>query len=225
MIEPTPSVTSTAPPPRRRPQFGLSTLLLLVTAVASWTAYWQIHRQTARLEARLPGLREIARPLRVEDPARFAVVRHHELWMDDFRWRVHLPPGAGYQLRLATREVDRKGLADAAEQTPLPPGEHELELQYEQVDGEWRIAVLVNGQQRLEDVQPKEWHLGRGSSGGSEFSASEQQSLEQPLVLFRRRFMVPVNAAAPSSGATTPQGPSDGILLWIESDNAKQAAP
>lgn len=228
-----PSLNTTAPtpdaaqPPRRRPQFGLLTLLLLVTAVASWTAFWQTRREMARLEARLPGMREIARPLRVDDPLQYAVVRHHELWNDDFRWRVYLPPNDRYRLRLATKEVDQQGLAEAVDQIELPPGEHELELRHEQVDQEWRIAVLVDGEERLRDAQPSEWNTGRGSSGGSAFATSKQQPVVQPLVLFRRRFMVPAGSSgasgsAASGSATTPQGPSDGILVWIESNNSMQ---
>ena len=187
--------------------------MLAITAVATWTAYWQTHQHTLRLQQQLPGLRNLARRLRVDDPDQYAVARQHELWNDDFRWRVYLPPEHQYDLRLAAEEVKGAGLAPVAAERSIAPGEHELQLTCEKVDDQWRIRVLVDGEQYLSETRPGEWNGGQGSSGGAEFTTSEQEVLSQPLVLYRCRFMVP-NSQNPNNW-NTPSGPSNGLLLWI----------
>jgi hypothetical protein len=57
--------------------------------------------------------------------------------------------------------------------------------------------------------------------GGGQYSQSEQLAPDQPLILYRRRFMRPPgNGPITSSVATT-----DGILLWIERSGGPNARP
>lgn len=212
------SATLPPTPRRRRPQFGLSTMMLLILAVASWAAHWQARSELTRIQAELPRLREISRQLQVDDPTQYAVARHHETWNDDYRWRIYLPPRYRHQLKLATEQVDQQGLPEAAQQGEIAAGEHEVELNYEKVDERWQIAVFVDGQVVVADERPVAWNAGRGSSGGAQFSESRQQPVVLPLELFRRRFMVPTDPTSHGGRATVPAGPCDGILLWIESE-------
>lgn len=199
--------------PDRRPwQVGLRTVFLLTAVVAVWIAVSINRRDIATLESRIASMRSMARELVVEDATRIAVVKREELWYDDNGWEVYLPDGS-YRLCLATRGVDQQGFAPGMKTTPVAPGRHRLTLDQTQ-DGEGRrIAAVWDGQKRLESVEPKGWDPGTGSSGGGEFSRSQQLPAGEPLVLLRRRFMGPRDAQGRS---TTPDGPTEGILLWIE---------
>lgn len=210
------SVPSPAQPRSRlRPRFSLLTLLLLIAATASWLAYWRIAKRTERIRAELPGLREIARSLIVEDPAQYAAVQQHSLWDDDFRWRVYLPPQHRYQVHLATDAVDHRGQPTPVASASIPPGKHELELRSRKADDHWQIDVLIDDEVRLSDTRPLEWNPRRGSSGASEIRTLRQSLTTQPLSLFRRRFMMD-----DSGQWNVPDGPTNGIALWIDTDNA-----
>lgn len=186
--------------------------MLLIAAVAVWLAYWQTSREVERMQLALPGLRDAARQLRIGNPHEYAVVRHHELWNDDFRWDAYLPAGGDYVMRLATEQIDTEGLAEPVKQYAIGAGRRAVQLFYEKVDDRWRIEVTVDDQLVLQDTQPLSWHEGGGSTGGAAFDQQAQQDVGQPLVLFRRRFMEKQS----NGGYSTPAGPTAGLLLWIE---------
>ncbi|KAA5539626.1 hypothetical protein FYK55_23965 [Roseiconus nitratireducens] len=198
---------------RVRPSFHLLTILLLVAAIACWLSFYQLWSETQRMESELPSLRELARELVVSDPSMYAVVRHHQLWNDDFRWRIYLPPDGNYEIHLATREI-AGDLPQPKVSKPIAPGEHELELRTAPDGDEVRVEVLLDGKVHLETREPDEWDDASGSVGGSKFSANRQQQPDQPLILFHRRF------SFPNSGNTVraPDGPGRGLVLWITPD-------
>jgi hypothetical protein len=196
-------------------QFSLQTIMLFTAVVAVFVAYFRTRDETAQLRRQLPGLREAARELIVHDPEQYAVVQHQPRWYDEFRWRIYLPEGRRYELFLATEKIENsnKGLPPATGKFELTPGEHELEIQQiREADDSWQVRILVDGETALTQKHPESWHPGVGSSGGSEFSSSQQQAVEQPLILFQRRFHEPTKGG----GSQTPQVPSNGVMLWIE---------
>ena len=58
--------------------------------------------------------------LAADDPGRMAVVGLTDLWMDENRWDVYLPPG-DYRLCVATRGIPGQGLAPARASAPIWP--------------------------------------------------------------------------------------------------------
>jgi hypothetical protein len=192
-------------------QVGLRSLFLLTTAIAVWTVYYSNTREIARLEERIESMRPLARELVVEDQEQFAVVKLEQHWYDENRWEVSVPPGK-FRLCLATREVDETGFAPVIASAPLAAGRHILALDNVSTKDGWRVTVHEGDREVLTSVEPKAWHPARGSSGGGHFDRNEQQPADKPLVLFRRRFAQP----GPGNGSTTPTGPTDGIMLWIE---------
>ena len=71
--------------------------------------------------------------------------------------------------------------------------------------------VKCDGAERLAIVERKGW-ANRGSTGGGEFSSSEQLPPDKPLVLYRRRYMIKDS----TGNSQTPPGPTEGLMLWIE---------
>lgn len=177
-------------------------------------------RHNAAIKGRIAVMRPLARELVVDDPSQAAAVKLPELWFDENRWDVHLPPGA-YRLCLATREVGKDGLAPVASSAPLRAGRHEIELEQVRVPGGWSVVVTWDGSGRLARDEPAEWDPNAGSEGGGLFSTSAQAPADRALVLFRRSFY------EMGSGYRTipPSGPTEGILLWIEHVPASAPGP
>ena len=205
-----------AQPKRPSWQFGLQSMFLLLTAVAVWTVYFSNRSATRHLQERIESMRPLARELIVEDEKQFAVVRQEQHWYDENRWSVYVPPGE-FRLCLATRDVDDMGFAPVNTSAPLAPGRHVLALDQVAMDSAsgdegWRVTVHCDGEEILSAKEPKAWYPAVGSSGGGHFDRGDQLPGDKPVVLFRRRFTQP----GPGGRSTTPTGPADGIMLWIE---------
>lgn len=192
-------------------QIRLRTLLLLLAAVAVWLAYRSNRGQIEFLESRIAALQPLARELIIDDESQIAVVKLAELWYDENEWQVYLPEGR-YRLSLATRRIEERGLAPAASTAWLPAGTHHVVLEQRRREDAWQIVVTADGKPLCAVEEPKDWNSSHGSTGGGEYSLSRQEPCDQPVVLFRRRF----HQADGRGGSTTPPGPTEGILLWIE---------
>jgi len=186
-------------------RFNLLTILLLVAVIACWLSFYRTRTETQRMQSQLPALRELSRALIVDNPSQYAIVRHHQLWNDDFRWKVYLPPHRTYRLSLATEQVDGAGFPAADQTIGLDSGTHELQLRIEKGDDQCRVEVLVNGQVKLTSVKSVEWMGSGGSVGGSSVSSSTEQKLDSPLEIFRRQFMR-----------------GEGVALWIEANETSE---
>jgi hypothetical protein len=208
---------------RRRWQVGLRTLFLLMAAVAVWMAYFINRRQSATLEARIKAMVPLAHELIIEDAKKIAVVKLEEYWYDENRWEISLPDGR-YRLCVATRGIDDMGLAPPVKSTPLKAGRHHIELEQRRDHDVWRVTVLWDETALLAVEERKDWDPGHGSAGGGQFARSEQLSPDKPVVLFRRRFMREVGKDQITQ-ITTPPGPTEGILLWIERIAASSPTP
>jgi hypothetical protein len=209
--EPGNSSPAAKQPRRRRWQLGVRTLLLLMAAIAVWMAYFVNRRHNAALAARIKAMVPLAHELVIEDARKIAVVKLEEYWFDENRWEVYLPAGQ-YRLCVATHGIDKNGLAPVVKSTPIEAGRHLLALEQQRDNDVWRITALWDGRERIAVEEPKDWDPGTGSVGGGDYSLSEQLPPDQPAVLFRRRFMREVGKGR----TTTPNGPTEGLMLWIE---------
>jgi hypothetical protein len=211
-----------AAPTLRRParwQLGIRTLSLMMALIAAWLAVFINYRQIGVLNTRITAARALARELVVDDPTRFAVVKLNELWMDDNRWDLYLPPGQ-YRICLGTRDVPDRGFPARFVSSPLPAGRHRLALELRLDQETWKFRVKSDDSEILAIDEGKEW-ASRSSSGGGEFSASEQLPADQPLLLYHRRYMI-----KDSSGQfQSTQGPTEGLVLWIKSVPAAKPSP
>ncbi|CAN5899114.1 hypothetical protein BH23PLA1_BH23PLA1_08540 [soil metagenome] len=204
--------TQTQTPRSRRWQFRLRTLFLLVAAIAVWMTYFINLRQNDWLETRIASTRPLTRELVIDDEDQIAVVKLEELWYDENQWDVYLPIGE-YRLCLATREIESMGLAPVVKSTPIGAGRHQIALEKKPTINGWRVALTTDRAGRLIVEEPDQWNPGRGSSGGSPISNCKQQSAKEPLILFRRIF----TRQDARGQLVSPDGPAEGVLLWIES--------
>jgi hypothetical protein len=219
-VEPGTGLPATTRRDRKRWQVGVRTLFLLTAAIAVWLTYFINRRQNATLEARIRAMVPLAHELIVDDPKKIAVVKQEEYWYDENRWEIHLPDGR-YRLCLATRGIDDRGLAPVVKSRPIKAGRHHLALEQRRDEDAWRVTVACDGTGFLAVEEPKDWDPGIGSSGGGQYSASEQLAADEPAVLFRRRFRREVSKGQ----RKIPKGPTEGLLLWIEKVNGSDAGP
>ncbi len=204
------------PPIRRRWQIGMRTLFLLICAVAVWLGVVMNREKTRAMQARLDVIRSLARELEVEDPARIAIVKKQDQWMDEDRWDLYLPEGS-YRICMATREVGDTGFAPVIKSVPIAPGRHRLALDQRTQGKVWRAVLTCDGSEQLTIEEP-ETFTGDSSTNSNEVSISEQFPPERPVVLSRRQF----SDSKSGVGSGAPNGKSDGLMVWIEPDPGAQ---
>lgn len=215
---------------RFRPRWNLLTLMLLAAAVCTWSLYYRLRHDNARLHVGIQTMKDQSRKLRIEHPDRLAVVRLPESWYDETKWDVALPSeeavavgGATYKLCLATREIDlpKEGLPPAAEFV-LPPGRHQIELKTRRKQGEWKVIALLDDQPVIEISEPADWDPGHGGGGTGVRCEHPYQpgSATQPVVLYDWVFRA-------DEDRSLPQGPANGVLLWLQplTDSEKDSPP
>lgn len=201
---------------RRRWQWNLKTLLLLMAVIATWTAYVRTTHLNQRLRGEVDDLRELAGELVVTDPNQFAIVNTPEQWFGDNRWEVYLPPGAQYVLKLGERELDSAGLPGVTQSVRLSPGRRQVQLEQVQRDDHSEVNVEVDGRVVITAREPRDAPKYRALGA---YTRSQQFPTSKPLILVSSRLFGRAARPLPPParrGSTEPQGPSNGMTLWIE---------
>jgi hypothetical protein len=200
-------------PKRKRRFFGLSTLILLIAAIAVWFSVHVNRRRIDALKIRIAQFSEPAPELDIADPAKIAVLKHAQQGSNLHDWDVYLPKGR-YRLRLATRAIVERVLSAEAKSVSIDSGRHHVSLERESDGKKHRITLACDGKTVLVVEESKEWYPERGSSSDNNFDRSEQLGADRPVVLYRERFMKPTS---PGVSQWTPE-PTEGMLLWIEQE-------
>jgi hypothetical protein len=209
--------------PRRRWQWNIATLLLLMAAVSVWTSYFRMKSETKRMDAELDSLLQLARELVIADPSQYAVVERHEQWNAEDIWDVHLPEGSRYLLKLATREiglrvwvrgVPRHDYPATDHSVEVAAGKHVISLEKTLSGPDLSARVLVDGKPALEVAESDDWNTSSSYSSSGSHARSRQSPPEQPLELMRLRF----RQRRPKGAGTPVNDPhkANGVLLWIE---------
>jgi hypothetical protein len=185
--------------------------MLFTAACAVWMTYLFNRRENASLAVRIVALSPLARELFVDDETKAAVVKLEELWSDDNRWDLFLPPGQ-YRLCLATRSIAGDGLAPVVASQPVGPGRHLIGVAIRKEKPGWRIEASCDGARPVTAEEPPEWNPGNGSATTGGFSESTTLAANGPIILYRCTFM----REQPGGGASSTSEPTEGILLWIE---------
>jgi hypothetical protein len=118
--------------------------------------------------------------------------------------------------------VRRARVPPPAASASLAPGRHAIALDQVRDGDGWRVNAECDGTRLVSVLEPKEWDPGTGSTGGGYYPLSEQFAPERPVILFHRRFTGPRDDRGQSA---VPEGPTAGVMLWIEPDAATRPAP
>jgi len=205
------------PPRGRRLQFSLATLILFVTIVALLVALWTTSQRWKKDAAELKRLRALVGELTISDPDKVHAIRVPTTGELKWQWRVYLPEGREFVLRLITGEVPRTGVpahAYGVRSYLDRSGEFLLSANVEKDRrGTWVLAGSAPRWNFSHPLQNDEWARGGGWSF-SEIELGKTISVEPgtPLVLVCVRV---------DEGGRTPEGPCDGLMIVIEEVNSK----
>jgi hypothetical protein len=187
------------------------TLILFSAAIAVWLAYAVNLHRNAELRERIARVRPLVRVLKVDDESKIAAVRLDPLWIDDNRWELYLPNGQ-FRVCIATREIGESGMPPIVQSARVGPGRHQLAFELARSKDGWHARAHWDEVAVLKLIEPLEWNPEVGSSGHAGISSSQQFDPEAPVVLMHSRFM----KKDEHGGMSTPVGPADGVMLWIE---------
>jgi len=185
--------------------------MLMTAVIAVWLAFAKNYQDNAMLAEQIEVMRPFSHELIVEDPDQIAIVHNDVRWRDEYGWKVYLPRGT-YRLCLATREIGKDGQSPIIASAPIEAGARDVVVKQSKTpDGLWLLSVCVDNDQVMEATEPKEWCTELGWHSGPDYRVSSQLPANETAVIVRRRF-----SEWERSWVTTPDGPCNGYLLWIE---------
>jgi len=205
-----------------RLRFSLKTLILSLLfgcLVGSnvFTSY-----RFKRLHDENVALRKETGRLVVKDPAKLNVVAVPTYEDLTWRWRVHVPPGVGERICLATQQIPGQGHDTGGSlSATLPPGDYLLTATVRRNHhGQWSLIVGHAGGSNMSNIneQSAGWLEPRpGANGWSASQAGQNDAtVREPgtqLDLLRLRVMV---QSPDGKSASNTDEPADGLLIWVE---------
>jgi len=196
-------------------QVGLRQLILATLCTGVWFAHWTNQDGIARLEPRLANLQSLSPELIVADPSKNAAVQLPSPWYSIRRWEVYISTDR-VRICLATDDIAPSGFPEKYESVLLPKGQYEIQLDEQKETDGLRFLVTQNGQSCLNIEKKLVAASGGSTSDSNVWTQTKQFDNIVPIVLLRRRNTVPVPGVAGSF--RTPTGPSEGLILWLQSD-------
>jgi hypothetical protein len=227
---------------RLRPRISLLTAFLLTTIVGLVIAVALFSREIGPLRTEVRRLRSEIGYLSIDDPNRACAVSVPTFEDDTWKWRIYLPVGGQYSIcsrsgHLPSRpghsgnswfdEVQKAGSGMSSMGTSLH-GELLLEgrlikendtwifvTNYSQSDG----SMKTSSKSKDSIYQPSgDWLSDRRSRITTSDVAFDQKSFEPGQSILLLHLVRPEITVTPGGGHTskTPQGPADGVAVWIE---------
>lgn len=187
-------------------QYGLATMLLLLTTVAIWFAWWRTQNDVRQMERELPELRTAARELIVSDTTKFAVVKKPTSWLQEQTWEVYVPDGDTFALNLKFQDLSENDFAEPLRSVPIPTGIHQLQfLREKKSKDNGHVEVRVDGK----TVFAEEHVIGRSSHRTFHHKLTETRTWakHEPVLLFHLQY-----GYNPTDKETVTW---DGVLIWI----------
>jgi hypothetical protein len=138
-----------------------------------------------------------------------------DLWFDEQRFQIYLPPGATYQLHLATRRIEErdKGATPPGKSVVLRSGTHIVTLvaSHSDDDDSWTVSATCDGGQEVTIKEPREWNRSPivDVDPPTVGSRTEQQPTDRRLRIAHTKFRHMATGKRIGD-------PGPGIELWIE---------
>ena len=181
----------------------------------------QLESQRAEIKAE----RKKFHYLNVSDPANIAAVQmpklgNFKLW----QWRVHVPAGKSFGIRVAYDPKSSRTPGDNQSRFcyDLDPGESIVSVSFEKFKGEWKLVVAaeseIQSSQRRSRVECKNTQFLEDGSYGDTSAGRSGTSEADPTKPFRLMHL-----RAPTFQADGKRLPwknaKHGVMLWIEEQN------
>ena len=164
---------SSDPPTRRRLRFTLRLMFVAVAAIAlvvSWINTYRVTQRIRLLEVENRRLRDEAGELSVEDPSQFHVMRIDTNNEFEWAWRLWVPEGNSYRIKLFGGEVPKEGFPRPRNTVRVSePGEQVVRYRIRRDPRDNRMYGSIWARNVIagKDEQPwVEWEYKIASTGG-----------------------------------------------------------
>jgi hypothetical protein len=201
---------------RQRLRFSLTSLFLLITIVGLAVALWTTSQGWKKDATALQKLRNQVGELTISDPDRVHVIRVPTTGPLNWQWRVFLPAGREFQLRLITGEVPKTGVPGPGQALGMYSrfrcsGEFLLSASVQENHrGTYVLAASAPNWEGSNPFQNDEWQLRSKTISQIELGKTESVAPGEPMVLVRLRA---------DHDGTSPESPCDGLMIAIEETN------
>lgn len=229
---------------RWRPRFSLLTALLLTALVACGITIWQLWHEIEPLRSQVRRMRTELGFLSIEDPLVAQAIQVGTGEVDHWKWRIYLPQGGKYELFIYSGTIppnnpnQNQNWFDAVKKSgsglsgTIRDGEFVFDVKLIKEGDRWFVATSnANGMSFGKMSVTGDWLSQEIGHGMLSSIASNKPSLfqpDQPILLMSMLEPV-VTRSGNSVSWTSPTGPANGIVIWIEqhppASNAKVAAP
>ena len=201
------------------PTFSLLTLLALTAFIAIGTAVGLATYKNRVLLQQRDELLALSSRLQIANHDELASVELPRVADDFHSWRVHVPDGEGYELRLGIGPISENGIPPVVGSVPISAGRHRVTLHAEDSPSEqFRFAVFVNGELALEKVMGSEWIPGGWSSSSGISWPPVPQLSPAPLQLAARSYRPNVDFGRGNyfNGQSDDFVTRTGYRLWLD---------
>lgn len=170
-------------------RFSLRHLLTLTALIALGIAVGLAYRSNRSLTQQRDQLLSLSRRLPVDSEEKLVSAQMPAVADDFDSWRVRVPEGQAYELRLGIGAFSEKGVPPIVGSVPIPAGQHRVTLYAgDSSSDEFRYAVYLDGALVMEKTMGKEWMPhGWSSASGISWPTSSKDS-SPPLQLAGRSY-------------------------------------
>lgn len=200
-------------------KLSLRHLLAFTAFAAVGLAVGLAYRKNSELIQQRDQLLSLSSRLRIENYDELASSAMPPVAEDFETWKVHVPEGQEYELRLGVGAITETGIPSIAGKVRLAAGQHRVTLHAtDSLNEASRFVVYVDGEQVIEKTMGSDWLPdGWSSASGSRWPRSSALS-QSPLQLTARRYELrhdfgPRNYFNGQSDSSTTQ---PGYRLWID---------
>ncbi len=147
------------------PTFSLLNLLALTALIAIGTAVGLAYRKNRAMYQQRDELISLSSRLQIASEDELVSVGMPRVAGDFYSWKVHVPEGQDYELRLGIGAVSNKGIPPIVGSVRVAAGRHRVTLHTaDSPTEEFRYVVYVDGKQAIEKSMGRDWIPGGWSS-------------------------------------------------------------
>lgn len=201
-------------------RFSLVTLLLVFTLIATSLSVLVLSQRIRRAKSELLALRNEVGYLGPVDADKINLVAVPTIEPTTWKWRVYVPTGTLLDVCMNTCSIPADGIPEAnvsVTNVDFHTPEWGLLLMGKvtrTANGNVVAVLSWDGGSATTDSTEHQTNWASGNCVTQQLGKDDPVALgvSEPVVLLRRRMMVPDSATSES----TPRGPAKGLMIWLE---------
>jgi hypothetical protein len=170
-------------------KYSLRHLLTITALVAVGMAVGLAYRQNRSLALQREELLALSSRLKIKNLDELALAPMLSVADDFHSWRVYVPDGQDYELRLGIGSVSENGIPPIVGSVRIPPGQHRVTLHTgDSTSEQFRYLVFLDGVQVIENTMGGDWMPYGWSSASSIQWPSGSNHSPAPLQLAAQSY-------------------------------------